>query len=336
MKAVTIDFRKSSRLDPSQPGVTTRRAIRKTEVFLKKTVSIIIDNYNYGDYVSSAIESALSQTYPPYEVIVVDDGSTDSSREAIASFGNKIRPILKANGGQASAFNAGFSIATGDVVCFLDSDDLFLPSKVARVVEALETSSRKWCYHHIKWVDTALNPIEMPPKLWATGDYDLRDAMSRGNAGLIPPATSGLSFTKDLLDQIMPIPESIRITADNYLKLPAFLLAPGFYISEQLALQRLHPNNFYTRNKGSSNRANVEFSVACGLESKFPQLRQHCDRMFVHGAMLSFMGDKVSPEVAGLRNAYFHKRTASEKLMIATKVAYRVVRASGKKLLGGS
>jgi glycosyltransferase involved in cell wall biosynthesis len=303
---------------------------------LKKLVSIIIDNYNYANYVSAAIESALSQTYQPCEVIVVDDGSTDPSRDAIASFGDKIRPILKPNGGQASAFNVGFAQAKGDIVCFLDSDDLFLPTKVARVVEALENSSRKWCFHHLQWVDSELKPVEMSAATSSSGDYDLRDEVSRGKGGLIPPATSGLSFARDLLEKIMPIPETVRITADNYLKLPTLLLAPGFYISDQLALQRLHQSNFYTRSKGSLNRANVEFSVACGLESKFPQLRQHCDRMFVTGAALGLMGDKVSPEVAKLRDAYFRQRTPAEKLAIATRVAYRVVRGMSQKLSGRS
>ena len=301
---------------------------------MKKLVSIIIDNYNYAGYVSAAIESALSQTYPLCEVVVVDDGSTDSSRDTIASFGDKIRPILKPNGGQASAFNAGFAIAKGDIVCFLDSDDVFLPTKVARVVEALENSSRKWCFHHLQWVDPELKPVPMSANPSATGEYDLREEVSRGKGGLIPPATSGLSFDRELLEKIMPIPETVRITADNYLKLPTLLLAPGFYISDQLALQRLHQSNFYTRTKGSTNRANVEFSVACGLESKFPQLREHCDRMFVTGVALGLMGDDVSPEVAKLRDAYFHKRSPAQKLAIATRVAYRVVRGMSQKLRG--
>jgi len=71
------------------------------------TVSIIIDNYNYGRFLGEAIDSALAQTYPHVEVIVVDDGSTDNSREVIAKYGDRIIPVLKENGGQASAFNAG-------------------------------------------------------------------------------------------------------------------------------------------------------------------------------------------------------------------------------------
>jgi glycosyltransferase involved in cell wall biosynthesis len=301
---------------------------------LTKLVSIIIDNFNYQDYVSAAIQSALSQTYQACEVIVVDDGSTDLSRNVIESFGDKIRSVIKPNGGQASAFNAGYAVANGEIICFLDSDDVFVPTKVSRVVEALEASSREWCFHRLKWVDEELNPVERPANRLSTGEYDLRDQVTQGEVGLLPPATSGLSFTRDLLDKIMPIPETIRITADNYLKLPALLLAPGFCISDQLTLQRLHRNNFYTRTKGSLNRANVEFSVACGLDSKFPQLREHCDRMFVGGAALSLMGDKITPEIAKLRAAYFHNRTPTEKVSIATRVAYRVIRGMSQKLVG--
>ena len=92
--------------------------------------TIIINNYNYGRFLVAAIESALNQTYAGTEVVVVDDGSTDDSRQIIAGYGNRIRPVLKANGGQASTFNAGFAASTGDVICMLDSDDFFYPNKV--------------------------------------------------------------------------------------------------------------------------------------------------------------------------------------------------------------
>ncbi len=75
----------------------------------KPLVSILINNYNYGRFLSKAIDSALNQEYQNIEVIVVDDGSTDDSRKIIESYGERIKPVLKENGGQASAFNAGFS-----------------------------------------------------------------------------------------------------------------------------------------------------------------------------------------------------------------------------------
>src|ERR1035438_2741424 len=77
-------------------------------------MSVIIDNYNYGGFVRDAINSALDQTYPNVEVIVVDDGSTDNSREVISSFGNRVISVLKENGGQSSALNAGIARSSGE------------------------------------------------------------------------------------------------------------------------------------------------------------------------------------------------------------------------------
>src|SRR5256886_12063249 len=98
-------------------------------------VSILINNYNYGRFLREAIDSALRQTYTNTEVIVVDDGSTDDSRPIIAGYGSRIVPVLKENGGQASAFNAGFAVSKGQWICFLDSDDFFAPAKAQAIAD---------------------------------------------------------------------------------------------------------------------------------------------------------------------------------------------------------
>ncbi len=107
-------------------------------------VSILINNYNYGRFLPCAIDSVLGQTYGNIEVIVVDDGSTDNSREVIRRYGDRIIPVLKANGGQASAFNAGFRNSHGEIICFLDSDDFYLPAKVERMVNLFQQNPRAW------------------------------------------------------------------------------------------------------------------------------------------------------------------------------------------------
>src|SRR5437879_12763582 len=99
--------------------------------------SIIVNHYHYGRFLREAVDSALNQTYRHTEVIVVDDGSTDGSPEIIASYGKRIVPVLKQNGGQNSALNAGFSRSRGDVILFLDSDDVLLPTAVDAAVAAL-------------------------------------------------------------------------------------------------------------------------------------------------------------------------------------------------------
>src|SRR5690242_16227633 len=103
-------------------------------------VSIIIDNYNYGRYLAAAIDSALSQTHQPLEVIVVDDGSTDDSRAVLDRYAGRVIAITQANAGQASALNAGFARSHGEAVIFLDADDVLLPEQAARVAAALEAS----------------------------------------------------------------------------------------------------------------------------------------------------------------------------------------------------
>src|SRR4051794_8812023 len=90
--------------------------------------SVVIDNYNYARFLPEAIDSALRQTWPATEVIVVDDGSTDRSRQIMAAYGDRIVPVFKENGGQNSALNAGFNRSRGEVVLFLDSDDALLPT----------------------------------------------------------------------------------------------------------------------------------------------------------------------------------------------------------------
>ncbi len=99
-------------------------------------VSIVINNYNYGRYLRAAIDSSLAQTYPQVEVVVVDDGSTDDSREIIESYGKRILPVIKDNGGQGSAFNAGFAASRGEIVIFLDADDELLSNAIDQVAAA--------------------------------------------------------------------------------------------------------------------------------------------------------------------------------------------------------
>ena len=114
-------------------------------------VSILINNYNYAEFLTQAIDSAIAQTYAPTEIIVVDDGSIDHSRQIIAGYGERIVPVLKQNAGQASAFNAGVARSRGDILCFLDSDDYFARNKVAEIVAKIEKvafRSKPMMVHH--------------------------------------------------------------------------------------------------------------------------------------------------------------------------------------------
>ena len=106
-------------------------------------ISIVITNFNYGDCVGTAIDSALAIEWPDKEVIVVDDGSTDHSPTVIRGYGNRIKAVLKTNGGQNSAANVGFSKSTGDIVFFLDFDDTLAPDVARRVVPLFASTTAK-------------------------------------------------------------------------------------------------------------------------------------------------------------------------------------------------
>jgi glycosyltransferase involved in cell wall biosynthesis len=93
------------------------------------TVSVIIPTYNRKDLVIEAIESVFAQTYRDYEIVLVDDGSTDDTEQAVrSSFKDRVRYLSKANGGVSSARNLGIQRAQGSLIAFLDSDDVWEPS----------------------------------------------------------------------------------------------------------------------------------------------------------------------------------------------------------------
>src|SRR5208283_2367398 len=100
-------------------------------------VSVVIPTYNCGRYICETVESALGQTYSPVEIIVVDDGSTDDTRERLTTYGDRVRYIYQQNTGPAVARNRGVQDAQGDWIAFLDADDLWLPYRLELQVELL-------------------------------------------------------------------------------------------------------------------------------------------------------------------------------------------------------
>lgn len=110
-------------------------------------ISVIIPNYNYGRYLAQAIDSALAQTYAKVEVIVVDDGSTDESHEVLGRYGEKIRWLSQENQGVSAARNRGVEESRGEILAFLDSDDLWLPAKLERQARLLLSDTELGLVH---------------------------------------------------------------------------------------------------------------------------------------------------------------------------------------------
>ncbi len=106
-------------------------------------VSVILPTYNYGRFLGEAVQSVLDQTFDDFELIVVDDGSTDNTREVVNGFTDpRLKYIYKENGGEASAYNVGIQASSGEYIAFLDSDDTWLPRKLELQMKVMESAPR--------------------------------------------------------------------------------------------------------------------------------------------------------------------------------------------------
>jgi len=101
-------------------------------------VSVIIPAYNSMPWVSAAIDSVLSQGYRDYEVVVIDDGSTDKTADVLESYGRKIRCMHQANAGVSNARNRGLSVSTGEFIAYLDADDMWYSQKLESQIAFLD------------------------------------------------------------------------------------------------------------------------------------------------------------------------------------------------------
>jgi len=117
-------------------------------------VSVVMPVYNGENYLRVAIESVLSQTFQDFEIIVIDDGSKDSTPDIAQSFGDRVRYVRQENAGVAAAVNHGISLARGRYFAWLSHDDLWLPEKLSEQLRALqEAGDPAICYTDMKWID---------------------------------------------------------------------------------------------------------------------------------------------------------------------------------------
>lgn len=223
----------------------------------KPLVSILINNYNYGSFIGEAIDSALDQTYPHIEVIVVDDGSTDNSPEIITSYGNRIIPVLKENSGQASAFNRGFAVCQGDFIFFLDSDDVFYLDKVQTILDILTAKMMNnrcvMVYHLLECVDKngASLGHQIPNSLHNVPPNLYYYACQYKFFPFASAPTSGIAISRELATRIFPIPEKgVRTSADEFIIRPALLIGEVHGVNSILSKYRIHgKNNWYAKQK---------------------------------------------------------------------------------------
>jgi glycosyltransferase involved in cell wall biosynthesis len=209
--------------------------------------SIVIRNYNYAEFLRDALDSALAQTYADTEVVVVDDGSTDGSREILKGYGNRCRVILKANGGEGDAINAGFAQATGDIVIFLDSDDVLAPDAVSEIVSVWKEQTTR--VHFKLW---AMNREGMlfsdPLPAFDVPDLSLQEFLHR-YGHVFSVAQSANAYAASTLRKILPLDvERWYRGPDIFLNALALADGPSEWIQYPLGGYRLHDTSLRWQN----------------------------------------------------------------------------------------
>ena len=225
-------------------------------------VTVLIDTFNYGHYVEDAVESVLAQDFPRerFEIVVVDDGSTDDTAERLKKYGDSIRYLRKENGGQGSAFNFGFAAAGGEIIALLDADDLWLPDKLRRVCETFKRNPEAGMVYH-------------RTHLWRGGAnlendsyfVDISGRVTESRVSLLRypmVGTSCLAFRRSALNKLLPVPEALRSQADAFLTALIIFVAPVVALPEFLSKYRLHGANLFQANGEGAARNVIENRMA--------------------------------------------------------------------------
>lgn len=259
-------------------------------------ISVLVSCHNYRDYVVEAIESALAQTLPPFEVIVVDDGSTDGSGELLEQrYGRHpvVRVIRTPNHGQLATFVTGLRASSGDIVAFLDADDRQRAGYLERVAAVFaQRSTVGLVFCNMQQFGGATEP--WIPDLH---DEDLGTAAIRTWAlqWYYGVPTSGITMRRRLGEQVLAdLPETFypewRSRADDFLVFGAALLgAHRFYVGEPLVDYRLHGRNNWA-----------------GRPLGHVDMAQHCYRML---RLVAWYGNRAGLDQRALRWAVLEFNT---------------------------
>jgi glycosyltransferase involved in cell wall biosynthesis len=212
-------------------------------------VSILMSSYNHERYLSDAIKSVLCQTYSHLELIICDDGSTDSSSQALERYRRldaRIKVLLRPHGGQSLALNAAFCESIGNIICLLDGDDVFMPEKVERVVYALATNPDSGlAVNAMLLVNATREPLGEIPFLHQLPSGWHGSSLSLTAPHFLPaiPPCSGLSLHRSVAEVLFPLPSDLTASSDGVIQVLAPMITPIVAIRTPVSEYRIHGRN---------------------------------------------------------------------------------------------
>jgi glycosyltransferase involved in cell wall biosynthesis len=274
-------------------------------------VSVIIPTHNGARFLGLAIDSALSQTHAPAEVIVIDDGSTDGTSELLSGYGDRIKAVRQRNRGVSAARNAGVALASGALLAFLDADDVWLPKKLERQVARFQVEPDLGLVHcgvdEIDEVGRRLRRVQDGLEGWVADD------MLMFRRSVILGGGSGAMIPRALFKDIGGFDETLSTSADWDLYYRLARKHRVGFIVDALVGYRIHGSNMH------SNIAVMERDMIRGFVKAFvdagphlPSLRRRCrgnlHRMLAgsyyrHGNYWSFLRHSIKALVLAPENA---------------------------------
>ena len=289
------------------------------------SVTVLIDTFNHERFIEEAIVSVLEQDFPAaeMEIMVVDDGSTDSTPEVVRKFAPRVRYVRKENGGQASAFNFGIPLAQGEIIAFLDGDDWWAKPKISRVMEILSSRPDIGVVGHgIYEVDSHTGQMSatLPER---PGDIDLHTTAGAGffRHMMCFFGTSRVTIRKQVVQRALPIPNELVIEADEFMSTLSAAYSKASLIQGPLTFYRLHTGNLFQIRSSDTVKSRrihqVIVALAKALEERLPEasvppdsVRAIVEQLRVGAMRMRLMLDGGWPwetfrsERAGFRLAY--------------------------------
>jgi glycosyltransferase involved in cell wall biosynthesis len=227
-----------------------------------RSVTVIIPTYNRAEFITKAIESALKQTMPVHEIIVVDDGSKDNTKVVLEKYQNKIKYIYQSNAGPAAARNRGIKTATGEWLAFLDSDDRWLPTKLESQLSETIRLDGNISFHDLSIHETGTNICHS----WNERVHDGNNNVMPLKTGILKNAyqylmsighlflTTTLIVKKSTLLSVGLFREDLRTSEDLELYFRLAVRWPIAYIAEPLAIYSPGPERVTNKEKLYSDR----------------------------------------------------------------------------------
>jgi glycosyltransferase involved in cell wall biosynthesis len=234
----------------------------------KPTVTVVVDTFNHEHFIENALSSVLEQDCPKneFEIIVVDDGSTDNTASVLRRFAGDLRVIAKQNGGQASAFNAAIPLARGELVSFLDGDDWWSREKLSIVLSAFSADPELGVVGHSFYeVDEIQKQVRA-----VVAEFDLVAIKEKADGIAFSSrmcffGTSRVTIRKRILSSIGPLPEALVLEADEFMSTVAIAKSRARVLPQPLTFYRVHSGNMYYFREGDPQKIRRKRSVLVHL-----------------------------------------------------------------------